>query len=662
MNELVLGIDTGGTYTDGVLLERNGRHVVATAKTLTTRQDLRWGILQVLDELLPDEPERVKLVAISTTLATNAIAEGKGRPVALFLLGYDPDLVRRFSFEGQFATPRFEYFQGGHDLYGKAQAPLDVAGIVARAKALQDEVEAIAVSGYFSPFNASHEEQAYQAITEATDLPVVLGYQLSSHLNSVQRATTAALNASLLSILQAFMAAMHRALDERHITAPLMVLRGDGTLMNTALAQQRPVETVHSGPAASAIGGRFLAGLDKSLVIDIGGTTTDIAVIDGGRVAVSEQGTAVGPYQTAIRGAHIHSLGLGGDSKLGFDVEDQLTIGPERVVPIAYLAQQHPVVYEELKQVNHRLQKRPSPDLIEFWFLQREPRRFLANGRARAVIEMLRERPYPLPTILERLGLLHPLQVDGRSLIDQEIIGRAALTPTDLLHLSGEYAPWHKDAARLAAVAIARLRGWTVEQLQAQTHRQIVETITAAVITYLSGQTLTRSKLYSVRDDLGAWLFQEHLTGTHPYLGSKISLKIPLVGIGAPAAIYLPDVAQLLGTELILPPHYQVANAVGAVAGSVMVSREAWIYPLLQGTHVRGFYAQIGPERHRFAHLDEALDYARQTISQQALDAARQAGAVDPHLEICQLPDGAESYRLRASAIGNPDLSSKYVV
>ncbi|MEJ2746483.1 MAG: hydantoinase/oxoprolinase N-terminal domain-containing protein, partial [Anaerolineae bacterium] len=87
MEELVLGIDTGGTYTDGVLLERNGRHVVATAKTLTTRQDLRQGILQVLDELLPDEPERVKLVAISTTLATNAIAEDKGRPVALFLLG-----------------------------------------------------------------------------------------------------------------------------------------------------------------------------------------------------------------------------------------------------------------------------------------------------------------------------------------------------------------------------------------------------------------------------------------------------------------------------------------------------------------------------------------------------------------------------------------------
>jgi len=130
MTDLVLGIDTGGTYTDGVLLDYHNRQVRATTKTLTTHDDLTRCILSALDALLPDDPSLVKLVSISTTLATNAIAEGKGRPVALFLLGYDPDLVQRFKFEGNFATSRFYYFQGGHRLNGQEQAPLDIEALV----------------------------------------------------------------------------------------------------------------------------------------------------------------------------------------------------------------------------------------------------------------------------------------------------------------------------------------------------------------------------------------------------------------------------------------------------------------------------------------------------------------------------------------------------
>jgi len=166
-NNLLLGIDTGGTYTDGVLLDESTRQVVATAKTLTTRHDLTRCILKVLDELLPDDPSQISLVSISTTLATNAIAEGKGRPVALFLLGYDPELVKRFQLEGHFATSSYHYFKGGHNLHGEEQAPLALKAIREKAIQLKGDVEAFAVSGYFSPFNASHEERAFQTIRSA---------------------------------------------------------------------------------------------------------------------------------------------------------------------------------------------------------------------------------------------------------------------------------------------------------------------------------------------------------------------------------------------------------------------------------------------------------------------------------------------------------------
>ncbi|RME49851.1 MAG: hypothetical protein D6796_04210, partial [Caldilineae bacterium] len=535
------------------------------------------------------------------------------------------------------------------------QAPLDLPALLEKARALQTEVDAFAVSGYFSPFNPAHEEEAYRALTEATGLPVVLGHQLSSRLNSVQRATTATLNASLLAILHDFVDAMRRALDERGVTAPLMVMRGDGALMDAAVAGRRPVETVHSGPAASAIGGQVLAGREGGVIVDIGGTTTDIAVVDGGRVMVREEGTTVGPYSTAVRAASVHSIGLGGDSLIGLDAENRLTVGPARVVPLSLLAHNHPSAAKYLRHVHTRLHRRPSPDLIEFWFLQREPRRPPKEKRAEQVLALLREGPLPLPEILERLGIIHPLQFGGQALIEQEIIGRAALTPTDLLHLTGDYAPWDADAARAAAGVMARLSGLSTADMAAQVATLITERITAEIVTFLSGHTLDRARGYSPRD-LGAWLFEESLYRRHPYLGAKISLKIPIIGIGAPAAIFLPRVAEVLDTELVLPPHYPVANAVGAVAGSVMVNREAWIFPRMRGVHIAGYYARIDSDRRLFGTLEEALTHARQSLAEAVAAAARRAGTDEPHLQFEQLPDGADSYRLRATAIGNPRL------
>jgi len=655
-NNLLLGIDTGGTYIDGVLLDEKARQVVATAKTLTTRHDLTQCILKVLDDLLPEEPGRISLVSISTTLATNAIAEGKGRPVALFLLGYDPELVKRFQFEGNFATSRYYYFQGGHNLHGEEQAPLALDALRETAAKLKTDVDAFAVSGYFSPFNASHEERAFQVITETTGLPVVLGHQLSSKLDSIQRATTASLNASLLSILQEFIQAMRRSLDERKVSAPLMVVRGDGALMSSQIGEGRPVETIHSGPAASAIGGRFLADLEPALVIDIGGTTTDLAVVDRGGVNVSEEGTTVGPYRTAVRAARVRSIGLGGDSFIGIDLEDHLTVGPARVTPISYLAHTDTRVAQELSRLPHRDHKRLTPDHIEYWFLQREPQRTVRNDRAREVVEMLRDGPMSLPNILERMGMYHPLQFGGQALISQEIIGRAALTPTDLLHLNGQYAPWDKNAAEVGAWLLSRIGRIEVEGLIEQVMQIIAERIAAEVVSFISTKSLKRAPAYVDPDDLGLWLFEENLYQGHPYLGSKIALKIPVIGIGAPAKIFLPRVAEILHTKLIVPENFQVANAVGAVAGSVMVNEEAWIYPQMRGMHIAGYYVQTGEIRKRFSKLEPALEYARRIIGEKALERAQVSGATDPHLDLEQLPDGAESYRVRARAVGNPHL------
>jgi len=654
MAEFILGIDTGGTYTDGVLIDRGTRKILNTAKTLTTKPDLSQGILAALNELLPDDPTRIKLVVISTTLATNAIAEGKGQPVALFLLGYDPELIQGFSLGSRFATSSYHYFRGGHDLYANEQAPLDAEGIRETVNGIQDKVEAFAVSGYFSPFNASHEEQAFQIISGLTDHPVVLGHELSMRLDSVQRATTATLNASLLSHLQHFIQAMEASLRERKISAPLMVVRGDGALVGAENARNRPIETVHSGPAASAIGGHFLADVEKALVIDIGGTTTDIALIEDGQVQIKEEGTTVGDYRTAVRAARIHSLGLGGDSFIRVNVEDQLEIGPSRVNPLSSLAQDYPGTLQYLKKIAANKHKRPNPRDIEFWYLIRQPPRTIADPRARQVIELLQDGPRSVPRVLEKLEVFHPLQSGVTSLIREEVIGVAGLTPTDLFHVRGDFTPWNQEAARLGTQLMATHLQISLDEFIDRALEQMVTRIARETITYLTSQTLEPAPYYTRPDNLGLWLFEENASGENPYLGCEISLKMPLVGIGAPAKLLLPQVAELLHTEYISPPHYQVANAVGAAVGSVIAAQEAWVIPQSRNLRTVGYYVQSGSHRERFRTLQEALEYADQATRQAVLLQAQQQGIQDPVIELEQLPDGAESFRVRAVAVGAP--------
>jgi len=660
--ELVLGIDTGGTYTDGVLMASGSRKVLATQKSLTTKRDLSVGIERVIEGIQIPDPSAVRLVSISTTLATNAIAEGKGKQVALLLIGYDPDLIARFKLAPRFATETYFYFDGGHDLYGREKQPLDLEAILGKLAEIHKQVDAIAVSSYFSPLNPGHELQVYQALTERYELPIVLGHQLSTRLGSVERATTATLNASLLAGLQEFVVAVRRALKRRDIDAPLMVVRGDGTLMRETAAAQTPVETIHSGPAASAIGGRFLTGKADALVVDIGGTTTDFALLQGGQVTVSEEGATVGTYKTAVKAAHLLSIGLGGDSRIAINRRGKITIGPERVVPLAYLASQYPVVTKGLQALTRSPEKLTSPDWLEYWFLLREPKdkQRIKGQHISQLVDLLRQGPLPLPDILERLGLLHALQIGAEQLFQREIIGRSCLTPTDLLHVQGRWAVWDVAAAEYAVKAFCLHSNHDPASIHRVIQSQMTEIIAQAITTFLTGKSLKPP--IRLDNDIGWWFFQNSLNHDHPHLETQLHLRIPIIGIGAPADIFLPDVAEVFHTELILPKHHEVANAVGAVAGSVMVVEEILIYPRLtkEGLEVTGYYVQTKEAIETFVVLDEALERARTLSKERALRAAIQAGADDPQLILEENTDGLDTYRIQAKALGNPRLSRNH--
>jgi N-methylhydantoinase A/oxoprolinase/acetone carboxylase beta subunit len=391
-------------------------------------------------------------------------------------------------------------------------------------------------------------------------------------------------------------------------------------------------------------------------VIDIGGTTTDIAVVDMGQVKINEEGTTVGGYRTAVKAANIRSFGLGGDSWLTFDKAEQLKIGPTRVVPLAHLAAEYVHVHDELVGLLRKRATESLLDELEYWFLLREDAQATNDPRVDALYDLLREGPRSVPAILKALKLQHPMQFAGYQLLERELVGRAALTPTDLLHVNGVYAPWDVEAARAAGEVVARMRRVNVEEFCEQVFGAMTDAILAEVVQFLSGRELVARDLYARRRDLGLWFFDNSIHPHDRYLRTTIKLAMPIIGIGAPAGIFLPPVAEVLQTELVLPPHYAVANAVGAVAGSVVATCEAIVYARVRDLNPVGYIAQVGETHATFPRLESALEFARAEAIHQAEVEALRAGAVSPHTRVEDVPNGVDSYRIRVRAVGNPRL------
>jgi N-methylhydantoinase A/oxoprolinase/acetone carboxylase beta subunit len=654
MTPIYLGIDTGGTFTDGVLLDPLTHTILKTTKVLTTHHDLRICIAQVLDQLASDGGGDISLVSLSTTLATNAIAEGKARPVALFLLGYDQKLVYQYDFHTQFGTDRFFFIDGGMDMNGREQSPLDEETLAARVSEVMEQVEAFAVSSYAGTFNASHEERAGTILSHISGLPVVQGNHLTSRLNSIRRATTASLNAGLLSTAYDFLTTVQAMLVQRSITCPLIVVRGDGSLVSADFASHRPVEIIHSGPATSAIGGLYLAGVESALVIDMGGTTTDLALLSNGRPLLDKGQATVSGYKTSVRTIRARSFGLGGDSQIQFSPRGEVTVGPRRVIPLSYLAYQYPEVKHDLLAWLEGAPEKFYSDRLAYWLLRREPRQPFRDTRTQKVLDLLRGGPKRLPWLLKQAGAVSVVQVDGSRLVREDIIAEAGLTPTDLLHVTGEYAPWDRETACKVVEVLAHSWGCSPDALVEMVREQMTRKIVAEVLHFLTGHEVPDALEGTKNGSLARWMFEENLAPSDPFLGFQVQLKLPVIGIGAPARAFLGGAAAALGTEIIFPQHYAVANAVGTVVGNVFVQHEAEVLPVVEGSVITGYTARAGSHQARFASMDEALVFARTQAAEQARAEAAAAGAKEPVIEMEEENILGGMVRLSVRAVGKP--------
>lgn len=635
---LSLGLDTGGTYTDAVIFDAAAGLVVAKAKALTTRHDLAIGIAEAAGKAFDRagaDPAAIGLVSVSTTLATNALVEGQGGRVALVMIGFGEADLDKAGLRNALGDDPVQLLPGGHDIHGRAK-PLDLAPLEARIDALGADVSAFAVAGYFAVRNPEHEIAVRDLIATRTGRAVTCSHELSSKLDGPRRALTTVLNARLIGLIARLIAAMRGFLAERSITAPLMVVRGDGSLVSAEFATLRPIETILSGPAASVVGAHFLTGRDDGYVADIGGTTTDVAILDAGRPMLDPAGAEVGGHRTMVEAIDVHTYGLGGDSEIHLEdgaLEPELCLGPRRLVPVSLLETLYPgqIVSHLKRQLDSSFAGRLDGRFAVRAGLPEDQYGGLTRSQA-DLFARIGGEPVPLDRLLRSTSEVATL--DG--LAARGLVLVAGFTPTDAGHVEGRFDHWNTDAAHLGAALFARRKDGRGRPIAASPEA-LARTVAERLVR-LSAERVLQTGLaadgLSDRRLLASPLVQRALDRSGHYVRAALLLDRPVIGLGAGAASVYPGVGGLLAIEAVVPDHADVANAIGAVAGQIRVSAMAEIVPDDEsgGFVVSG--AAIEPPRQVLRSEKAALEAAAAACRVAAAAKAAAAGAGEPEIDV----------------------------
>ena len=628
---LVIGLDTGGTFTDAALLDSAAGTVLGTGKSLTTREDLSIGVGGAIARVLEGfdgAPGDIGLVSLSTTLATNAVVEGVGGRACLVMIGFDETALERADLARALGQDPVIFISGGHNADGTPQARLDEPALRAAIESGRDGVSAYAVAGHFATRNPEHETRARDMIRELTGAPVTCSHELSSSLGGPRRALTALLNARLINLLDRLVAATETIMTAQGLACPLMVVKGDGSLLQAEFARSRPVETVLSGPAASLAGAAFLAGTKTALVADIGGTTTDIALLQNGAPRLKPDGALVGGWQTMVEAADIRTCGLGGDSEVrpvSRGTGGGLTLGPRRAVPLSLLATQWPEAKEKLAAqldiavpmaTDGRFVLPLMPNGVPSW---------LTRSEAKLAAAALESGPV---AIAEIAGTQLALGAVDR-LVSRGLLTLAAFTPTDALHVTGDFAEFDSEAAELGAALMARQKNGIGQPMAAT--GAVLAGMTLAELHRHSGVALMDAALahqgagegQASGNPLLADLYRNTGPDDAGIVSLSLRLETGLVALGASAATHYPHVAARMGVDLTVPDHAEVAGAVGAAAGSV---RQRVMISVTQPSEGR-FRIHLPDGPRDVGVMEDALAAARDAAAALAESRAAKAGA-----------------------------------
>jgi N-methylhydantoinase A/oxoprolinase/acetone carboxylase beta subunit len=657
----LIGVDTGGTYTDAAIIEARGHRIIATAKAITTKGDLAVGVAEAITQALAKlshgiAPQDIAMVSVSTTLATNAVVEGHGSAIGVVLIGFDTAMVERTGITKAFPDIPIVTIAGGHHHSGDAVCPLDVDALQAALQTMDAKVDAYAVAGAFAVRNAAHEHAARELIVAHTGKPVTLSTELSSALDAPRRALTAVLNARLIPRISGLIGAVQRAMAQLSIACPLMIVKGDGSLALAESVATRPIETVLSGPAASLVGAQWLSGLDSFILSDMGGTTTDLGLLIDGRPQIRQEGAEVGGWRTMVRAIDVRTIGLGGDSEITLHANGKIQVGPQRVAPVSLVAARYPQVLAMLRADLDDVERGGSMHgkfvLLPF-AADGDKAQPSLNAREQEALRTVTHAPQPLRKLATSLSAQRALA----SLQRKGMVQISSLTPSDVSHVLGLQANWSQDAATMATQLACRLR-----DMKLPTHER-----TRAFAQDVWNETVRLTGLAILQTAFGTEMADNPLTyavcSGQGKLGlASVSLhpSIPVVAVGGPVKVYYEEVQRRLGCQVVFPEHCEVANAVGAATGAVAQRVTVEVMGDGSGT----FRLHSAASTQTFTDATEALARAHALANQLAFDAVIAMGAPQPQVKLSitkqYLPNARDDSGLLqativAEAVGRPE-------
>lgn len=354
-----------------------------------------------------------------------------------------------------------------------------------------------------------------------------------------QRAATAGLHAKLMPVMADFVQGMARAMEEQNLSCPMYIISGNGKLVDKDFAVEHAGVTVASGPYCTARFGAYCAA-GNGLVVDVGGTTTDITMLRDNKPVIAAEGCVIGDWKTHVEAVDMFTGAIGGDSLVTVTEGLEIEVGPRRVFPLVKAG-------AALPEITTWLGKASRGKIIT-----------LTEGSAQyqnEVVDALQQHgsltPHQLKVHTKLSGI--PLEKRLEDLSRRQCIGEIGFTPTDALHVLGRLDFGNTDQAIKAAAVYGELMQLTGEEFCQRVVELTEKKIEDLIIDYIAqkywGKSLTA--FISARND-------------HPVLGVDFSLKLPIIGIGAAARVLLPEVAKRLGTSVEFPPHCEVGNAAGA--------------------------------------------------------------------------------------------------
>jgi N-methylhydantoinase A/oxoprolinase/acetone carboxylase beta subunit len=401
----------------------------------------------------------------------------------------------------------------------------------------------------------------------------------------------------------------------------------------------------------------------------MGGTTTDIAMLKNGRPVLNKEGATVGGWKTMVEAVAVHTYGLGGDSEARLDEHHGFTLGPRRVVPLSLLAMQYPAVIEVMRQQVESDEMVPNRGQFA---LRQRPLDTGAAGLSagqQQVWDRLADGPVALSDMIVGPAIARNIA----RLVDRGLVVISSLTPSDAAHVLGLQSSWNREAAELGARLFLRRSpqaGWHPPQDAETLCRDVVERVVLQ-----SGRALLDAVINTQAhiDDhhwgvLGRYLVQHSLSPKTAQPGDDLfeavlSLKHPLLAIGAPVGSYYPEIAKRLKTRLVIPKFAEVSNAVGAVAGGIMQRVTAVITSPAEGR----FRAHLASGIKDFHELEAACAHAKEWATETATELAKSAGAAEIELfherndKIFEQPGGMKIFmesNIAATAFGRPALAT----